>query len=128
MTPMNTDSVLYKAESHQLIGCAFDVHNELGHGFHEKPYENALVVEFNNQEIPYQQQRCFDMVYKTVKVGEYIPDLIVFDKIIVDTKVVDKITGREIGQMMNYLRITGLRLGYILNFKHTKLEWERVIL
>ena len=68
------------------------------------------------------------MVYKTTKVGEYIPDLIVFSKIIVDAKVIDEITGREIGQMMNYLRITGLRLGYIINFKHAKLQWERVIL
>ena len=49
---MNTDSILYKKESHQLIGCAIEVHNELGHGFHEKPYENALVVEFHDQGIP----------------------------------------------------------------------------
>ena len=125
---MNTDSILYKDESHQLIGCAIEVHNELGHGFHEKPYENALVVEFHNQGIPYQQQRRFTIVYKTVKVGEYIPDLIVFDKIIVDAKVIDEIAGREIGQMLNYLKITGLRLGYIINFKHAKLEWERIIL
>ncbi len=68
------------------------------------------------------------MLYKTVKVAEYIPDLIVFDKIIVDAKVIDEITGREIGQMVNYLKITGLRLGYIINFKHAKLEWERIIL
>ena len=68
------------------------------------------------------------MVYKTVKVGEYIPDLIVFDKIIVDAKVIDEIAGRVIGQMLNYLKITGLRLGYIINFKHAKLEWERIIL
>ena len=125
---MSTDGILYKEESHRLIGCAMEVHNELGHGFHEKPYENALVVEFHHQGIPYQQQRRFDMVYKTTKVGEYIPDLIVFSKIIVDAKVIDEITGREIGQMMNYLRITGLRLGYIINFKHAKLQWERVIL
>ena len=63
-----------------------------------------------------------------MKVGEYIPDLIVFDKIIVDAKVIDEIAGREIGQMLNYLKITGLRLGYIINFKHAKLEWERIIL
>ena len=125
---MNTDGILYKDESHQLIGCAIEVHNELGYGFHEKPYENALVVEFHNQGIPYQQQTRFDMVYKTVKVGEYIPDLIVFDKIIVDAKVIGEIAGREIGQMLNYLKITGLRLGYVINFKHARLEWERIIL
>lgn len=59
--------------------------------------------------------------------GDYIPDLLAFDRIVVDTKVIEKVTDREIGQMMNYLKITGYRLGYILNFKHPKLEWKRVI-
>lgn len=104
-----------------------EVLNEIGHGFHEKPYENALVVEFRLRGIPCQQQRQFDMCYKGEKVSEFIPDLIVFEKIVVDTKVIEKITDREIGQMMNYLKVTGLRLGYILNFKQPKLEWKRVI-
>ena len=104
-----------------------EVLNEIGHGFHEKPYENALVVEFRMREIPCQQQKQFDIVYKDEKVGDYIPDLIAYESIVVDTKVIEKITDREIGQMMNYLKVTGLRLGYIINFKHAKLEWKRVI-
>ena len=104
-----------------------EVLNQLGHGFHEKPYENALVIEFQSRGIPFQQQRLFEINYKGRKIGEYIPDLIVFDSIVVDTKVIEKITDREIGQMMNYLKITGLRLGYILNFKNPKLEWRRVV-
>ncbi len=56
-----------------------------------------------------------------------MPDLIAYEKIVVDTKVIEKITDREVGQMMNYLKITGLRLGYILNFKHPKLGWRRII-
>ena len=60
------------------------------------------------------------MFFKTEKVGEYIPDLIVFDKIISDTKVIERITDPEIGQMLNYRKVTGLRLGFILNFKNTK--------
>jgi GxxExxY protein len=118
---------LYKEESQQIVGCAMEVLNELGHGFHEKPYENALVIEFQLRGIPFRQQAVFDILYKTRKVGDYIPDLIVFDKIVVDAKVIEKITDREIGQMMNYLKITGLRLGYILNFKNPKLEWRRVV-
>ena len=127
---MNTDKhgLLYKEETHKVIGCAFEVLNALGHGLLEKPYENALVVEFGLQQIPYQQQARFPVVYKTVKVGEYIPDLIVFDKIVVDTKVIEKIGDREIGQMINYLKITGLKVGLLLNFKYSKLEWERIIL
>lgn len=68
-----------------------------------------------------------ELLYKKEKLGNYVPDLIVHNKITVDTKVIEKITDREIGQMMNYLKITGLRLGYILNFKHPKLNWKRVI-
>lgn len=126
---MDTDKPepIYKVESQQLIGCAMAVLNELGHGFHEKPYENALVVEFQLQGISYEQQRLYDIFYKQVKVGDYIPDLLAFGKIVVDTKVIEKITDREIGQMMNYLKITGYRLGYILNFKKPKLEWQRVV-
>ena len=104
-----------------------EVHNGVGHGFHEKPYENALVVEFRLRHIPCDQQKRFDIRYKSEKVGEYIPDLIAFGKIIVDKKVIEKITSHEVGQMMNYLKISGLQLGYILNFKHPRLEWKRVV-
>jgi GxxExxY protein len=121
------ESPLYKLESQQIVGCAMEVLNELGHGFHEKPYENALVIEFQARGIVFEQQKVFEIVYKGRKIGDYIPDLIVFDKIVVDTKVIEKITDREVGQMMNYLKISGLRLGYILNFKNPKLEWRRVV-
>lgn len=126
---MNTDKEepLYKVESQQIVGSAMEVLNEIGHGFHEKPYENALVIEFRLRGILCLQQKQFDILYKNEKVGDYIPDLIAYEKIVVDAKVIEKITDREIGQMMNYLKVTGLRLGYILNFKHAKLEWKRVI-
>lgn len=104
-----------------------EVLNEIGHGFHEKPYENAMVVELRLRGIPSDQQKQFDILYKQEKVGEYIPDLLVFNKIVVDTKVIEKITDREIAQIMNDLKITSFRLGYILNFKHPKLEWKRVV-
>ena len=60
--------------------------------------------------------------------GEFVPDLIAFGTVIVDTKVIDHITDHERGKMLNYLRITKLRVGLILNFKHARLEWERVVL
>ena len=63
-----------------------------------------------------------------MNVGEYIPDLIVYDKIIVDTKAIEKIGNNEKAQIINYLKITGLRVGLLLNFKHPKLEWERIVL
>lgn len=127
---MDTDEHIFlcKEESRCIIGCAFEVLNTLGHGLLEKPYENALVVEFRQQGIPYSQQPRFPVIYKSIHVGEYIPDLIVFDKIIVDTKTIEKIGNNEKAQMINYLKITSLRVGLILNFKHAKLEWGRIVL
>jgi GxxExxY protein len=94
----------------------------------EKPYENALVVEFKLRNIPFSQQVRFPVNYKGVQVGEFIPDLIAFDSVIVDTKVTDRITDHERGQMINYLRIAKKRVGVIANFKNPKLEWERIVL
>ena len=117
---------LYAEETHAIIGCAFEVLNAIGHGLHEKIYENALVVGFELRGIPYSQQPEYDVIYKTVKVGKFIPDLITHEKIVVDTKTIDKITENERGKMLNYLKITGLKVGLIINFKHAKLEWKRV--
>jgi GxxExxY protein len=116
-----------KAETEAIIGCAFEVLNELGHGLLEKPYENALAVEFALRGIPCEQQRRYDVLYKAVKVGEYVPDLIAFGTVVVDTKVIDRITNHELGQMLNYLKITGHQIGLILNFRLPRLEWKRVV-
>ena len=134
---MNTDSkvdlhapapkLLFKDETHQIIGCAFDVLNELGHGLNEKLYESALTIEFKIRGIPFDQQRRFAVIYKEVQIGEFIPDLIAFENIVIDVKVIDQITDRERGQLINYLRITKLRVGLILNFRYAKLGWERVV-
>lgn len=105
-----------------------EVLNELGHGFIEKLYENSLVVEFGRRRIPFCQQSRYDLLYKGVNVGTYIPDLIAFETVVVDVKVIDKITDNEIGQMLNYLKLTGLKVGLIINFKRAKLEWKRVVL
>ena len=80
---------LFREETHRIIGCAFEILNTLGHGLLEKPYENALCVELGLCGIPWVQQPRYDVVYKTVKVGEYIPDLIVFGFVVVDTKVIE---------------------------------------
>lgn len=123
---MNAD-FLYNEETKAIIGAAFAVLNELGHGFHEKPYENSLVVEFGVLNIPCVQQPVYPVKYRGVKVSEYIPDLVAFGQIIVDTKVIERITDHEVGQMLNYLKVTGLPVGLILNFKFSKLEFRRVV-
>lgn len=118
----------HKEVTYSIIGSAMEVLNELGHGLHEKPYENALVVELELRDIPFEQQPSFDINYKGHKVGCYVPDLIVDGAVVVDTKVIERITNHERGQMMNYLRVTGLPVGLILNFSKAKLEWERIVL
>jgi GxxExxY protein len=124
----NDGRLLFRDEVFQIVGCTIEVLDTIGHGLIEKPYENALVVEFRLRKVPYQQQPLFDVLYKGHKVGLFIPDLIAFDAVVVDTKVIEQITDHERGLMLNYLRITKLRVGVILNFKHAKLEWERIVL
>ena len=124
----NSGKLLAKEEVFQIVGCAIEVLNALGHGLLEKPYENALAVEFGLRKIPFQRQAVFDVLYKGHNAGLFIPDLIAFDTVVVDTKVIDRITDHERGLMLNYLRITKLRVGVILNFKHAKWEWERIVL
>jgi GxxExxY protein len=115
----NTEKLLLKDEVFQVVGCAIEVLNTLGHGLVEKPYENALVTEFLLRKIPFKQQPSYDVLYKGHKIGLFVPDLVVFDALGTD---------HERGLMLNYLRITALRVGVILNFKHRKLEWERIAL
>jgi len=126
---MNTsETLLLKDEVYQVVGCAIEVLNGLGHGLHEKPYENALVVELGLRGVRFAQQPRYSILYKGINVGEYVPDLITWDAVVVDAKVIDAITDHERGQMLNYLRITGLRVGVILHFKRARLEWERIVL
>jgi GxxExxY protein len=123
----NRHELLLKEEVYQIVGCAIEVLNTLGHGLLEKPYENALAVEFGLRGIPCMQQCHYPVMYKSFQVGEYVPDLIAFSQVIVETKTIERITDTERGQVINYLKITGLRVGLILNFKRAKLEWERLI-
>ncbi len=120
--------LLLKEEVYLVVGCALAVLKGVGHGLHEKPYENALVVEFGLRAIPFTQQPRYPILYKGVNVGEYVPDLIAWNAVVVDAKVIEAITDHERGQMLNYLRITGHQVGVIVNFKRAKLEWERLVL
>lgn len=124
----NKREFILKEEVYAVVGCAIEMLKVLGHGLHEKIYENCLCVEFKLRQIAHTQQIRHRVTYKGVVVGEYVPDLVVQDKLIVDTKTVNRITDHERGQMLNYLRITGLPAGVVLNLKHARLEWERLVL
>ena len=109
-----------------IIGIAYEVMNEIGCGYREKAYERAMIREFQFRSIPYDQQRQFPLFYKDTQIDILIPDLIVFDEIIVDTKTLKAITERELAQMLSYLKATKLALGLIINFGNPKVEVKRV--
>ena len=121
-------ALLLKEETQRILGCAFEVINEVGHGLHEKVYENGLVVAFRLNSIPCDQQHIFPVLFRGEQVGQFVPDLLVFNAVVVDPKVIDRITDHERGQMLNYLPIAKMRVGLILNFKFARLQWERVVL
>ena len=123
MKDLEMDALIYK-----VVGAAMRVHTEIGYGLREKTYERALVVELEHLGISLNQQSCYPVIYRNVKVDEYIPDLEVEDALLVDTKVIEAIGDRELGQMLAYLRITGTTTGLIINFKHPSLQWRKVTL
>src|SRR5207244_2043991 len=124
----NEHKLILRKEVYAIVGCAIEVLNVRGHGLHEKIYENCMCVEFGLRGVPFTKQERHRWMYKGEIVGEYVPDLVVQKQVIVDTKTIERITDHERGQMLNYLRITGLPVGVILNFKHARLEWERLVL
>ena len=120
--------IYFKELSEKIIGSAIDVHKELGSGFLEKVYENALFLELNKNLINAKQQHPISVIYKGQIVGEYFADILVEDKIILELKVVKKIEPIHEAQLLHYLKATNIKLGYILNFGATaKLEFKRMV-
>lgn len=113
---------------YKIVGCAMKVHGEVGYGLREKTYERALCVEFRHARLAFSQQRSHPVLYRGEKVDDFIPDLDVEERALVDTKTIEGITDLERGQMLNYLRVSGRKVGLIINFKKPSLEWERVVL
>ncbi len=113
--------------SEKIIGAAYTVLNDLGCGFLEKVYENALSHELRKQGMIAMQQPELLVHYDGVVVGVYRPDILVGSSIIVDVKTVKAIGDAELAQVLNYLKATGLRVALVLNFSKPKLEIKRVV-
>lgn len=120
--------IIEKELSYKIIGVAMEVHRELGYGFLEKVYENAMLVLFEENKIKSVQQKDLEVIFHNKMIGHYIADLVVEDKVIIELKVVGAIKDIHKAQVVNYLKVTGLRLGIIINFGKDKLEFERVVL
>lgn len=128
---MNTNKdILYKEESFAIIGACFNVYNDKGCGFLEPVYQECLRIEFGFQKIPAEPQKALNLFYRGQKLEHfYQPDFICFEKIIVELKAVEQISGAHRAQVLNYLNATGCELGIIVNFgHHPNLEYERIIL
>ncbi|MFH1498620.1 MAG: GxxExxY protein [Verrucomicrobiota bacterium] len=125
-----SDPILYKDEVFQIIGACMTVHSDKGNGFAEPVYQDCLEIELRHQSIPHDSQRNFPILYRGIQFKHsYTPDLLCHEKIIVELKAAKAITDEHRAQVLNYLKVTGLRLGLIVNFgAHARLEWERIIL
>lgn len=119
---------IFKEECYQIIGCAMEVHRQLGNGFLEAVYQEALGIEFDNQNIPFQYEVELRISYK----GEYLTkkyyaDFICYDEIIVELKAISELTENHYKQLFNYLKATGKQLGLLINFGGESLEYKRII-
>ena len=112
----------------RTIGSAFEVLNELGHGFPEAIYQKALAHELTQSGISVEQQVPFEVRYKGVLVGNYYADIVVDKRVIIELKTVEKLVPAHVGQVLNYLRAGNLHVGLLLNFAKPKLEFRRVLM
>ena len=125
---MFEEKILYKDLSYKIVGLAMQVHTELGYGFLEKVYENALMILLKENRIKAEQQIPIKVYFHNQIVGEYIADILVENCIILELKAQDKIIENHKAQTLNYLKATGLKLAILLNFGKHKLEYERLVL
>jgi GxxExxY protein len=124
---MHADSTRLNDLSGRVIGCAFTVLNTLGVGFAEKVYENALAIEIRAAGLTVVQQYGVTVHYNGVVIGDYFPDLLVEDELLVELKTVKELDDAHRMQCTNYLKGTGLRLCLLLNFGKPRLEIKRVV-
>ncbi|GBD99030.1 hypothetical protein BMS3Abin07_01061 [bacterium BMS3Abin07] len=122
--------IYLKDEVYRVAGAAIEVHRELGNGFLEAVYQEALEIELTSRDIAFRSQVPLNINYKGIQLKkEYIADLICFDSIIVEIKALNKLGGNEESQIINYLKATGLKVGLLVNFGSAgKLEWKRYVL
>lgn len=121
--------ILFKDEVFRIVGCAFEVYNDLGSGFLEPVYQEALELELTQQGIPFETQKRLRIYYKGKPLTkEYIADLIVIGQIVIELKAEKSLESRDEAQLLNNLKATGLRVGVLINFgAFPKLQWKRFV-
>ncbi len=121
------DTFLYRSLSHTVIGACFSVHNILGPGLLESAYEGALVIELTRLGIPFQRQKVFPVYYKGELAGAYVADLVADGRIILELKSVSSLSPVMEAQIINYLRLSKIPVGYLVNFRNTRVAFRRFV-
>ena len=121
-------NIIYKELSDKIIGCAITVHKLVGPGFLENVYEQSLCVELKLNNIPYMRQQAFSIFYKSYAVGKYFADIVIDNKIIVELKSVNFINKNMAAQLLNYLHVSNVPVGYVINFRNSIVEFKRFVL
>jgi len=121
--------LLYREETHQLIGFCMEIHRELGKGHDEVIYKDALEVECQRNGLPFVRERKYEVEYKGVILPHfYFADFVIFDKILFEGKACERLTEAHLKQVLNYLAVSKLKLGLLVNFGEDSLAWKRVVL
>ena len=126
---MMTD-LLYKDEVYAIVGAAMEVYNDLGPGFLENVYQEAMEIELKHRRIPFQAKKSISIRYREFLLSKkYEPDFVCFNQVIVELKALDRLSRSEECQLLNYMRATSNRVGVLINFGSSpRLEWKRYVL
>lgn len=124
---MSENDLLYSDLTKNIIGAAMEVHGILGPGFLENVYEESLAIEYDLRKIPYERQRVFNVFYKGRQAKQFVCDFVAYDKIIIELKAIKEISYIEQAQVINYLKVTKLKLGLLLSFGSNSLEIKRLV-
>ena len=120
--------LIYKEESYLIIGKCMEVHSELGHGFLEIVYKDALELVFSQDSIPYEREKPYKVYFRNVLLPhKFCADFVVLDKIVLEVKCVKTLTDEHVAQTINYLKVSGVKLGLLMNFGRGKLEYKRLV-
>jgi len=124
------ENTMLKQQGYNLMAAAFEVYNELGFGLLEEIYQQALELELKIRSIPFDSKRKLNVYYKQNKLEKvYVPDLFVYSGIIAELKAVKELNAEHRAQLMNYMKITNIKVGYLINFGQSeRLDWERYII
>lgn len=123
------EKIIYKEESYKIIGICMDIHRELGHGFLEIVYKDALEFEFRKANIDFAREVEYLVNYKDIILPhKFFADFVVYDKIILEVKDVSGIADEHIAQTLNYLKVSGNKLGLLVNFGESSLKYKRIVL